>query len=512
MITPSSTVRFLNVPFSPSQNNVLTFPSVASQVAYMETKVVNSISGCTYIRESDGEYLRVNKVVDQLYNCNYVMFQNTQFGEKWFYAFIEKLKYKNGSVTDIILKMDVAQTFMFDYTIEETFIERQTPSEDYYNTLADTPSTGDLRTIWEYEKFLNGNYFILFNSDPTMDNTTATGNSYPIIGTYSMPCYMAICFTAEEMSEIVQAVSNKGRGDRIQACYFAPCYVDDTGYEIQLMPKGDLNITNDYIRTIHNMSVSLLSEIVTLNIGYTPTFKKELAYPYSKLEIVDRITGKSIELDLSKFLNPLEPKFELRFNITDNVEYKVIPINYNGSGYAIENSLVIEPNTDLPVFSNSYSKYLKDNKVSNILTGVMSVAGAIGSIAVDNPAGAVSSFASIANVINADSVAKKQPNQVSGIKGDAFEYMNYSPCIYFRLKVMDNEHMKTARNFWNAYGYPERSLGTFTNSGSKFSFLKTVGANIISDKIPSEYQREIENMLDKGVTFWKNDYLNYDIL
>ena len=41
--------------------------------------------------------------------------------------------------------------------------------------------------------------------------------------------------------------------------------------------------------------------------------------------------------------------------------------------------------------------------------------------------------------------------------------------------------------------------------------LKTVGANIISDSIPSEYQRELENIFDKGDTIWNRDYLNYDV-
>jgi hypothetical protein len=512
MITPGSNVRFLNVPFSSSQNNVLKFPSIASQLSYMESRIKYNLSGCSYIREGDGEFLRVNKVVDSLYNCNYVMFQNTQFGDRWFYAFIEKLKYKNGTVTDVILKMDIYQTFMFDFSLQDTFIERQTFQDDYYNTLADTPSTGDLRVIWEYEKIMKGSYFILFNSDPTMDDTTATASAYPTIGIYSMPCYMAICTTASEMSEIIQAVSNKGRGDRIQACYYAPCNIDLTGYEIQLLPKGDLNLSHDYINLIHAMQLGILSETIQLNIGYVPTFMKELAYPYAKLEIVDRITGKYIELDLSKFLNPLSPQFSLIYNITDNVEYKLVPLNYNGIGYSIENSLVVEPQTDLPVFSNSYSKYLKNNMGSNIINGVMSVAGAVGSIAVGNVAGAVSSFGSIASVINSDNVARKQANQVSSLKGDAFDYQNYTSSLLFRLKIMDNDHMKIARNFWNAYGYPERKIGTFNNTSKKYNFIKTVGANIIADNIPSEYQKELETIFDNGVTIWNNDYLNYDIL
>jgi len=512
MITPSSTVRFLNVPFSPSQNNLMKFASLSAQTAYMESKLVYTLTPCSYIREGDGEYLRVNKVVDALYNCNYVMFQNVQFGTKWFYAFIDKLIYKNGNVSDVVLKMDVYQSFQFNYTLNESFIERQTFNTDYYNTLADTPTTGDLTEVWSYEKTINGVYIILFNADPTKDDTSTSLNSYPTIGNYSMPCYMAICLSKFDMSDIVQAVSNKGRADRIQACYYAPCtIIDNTGYEIQVMGKGDLNIVSD-ILLIHDMNLSLLSETFTLDIDIVPIFKKEISYPYSKLEIVDRITGRYIELDLSKFYNPLSPQFKILYNITDNVEYKIIPLDYNGISYSIENALVISPSSDLPVFSNSYSKYLKDNKVSNMLNGAMSVGSAIGSIATLNVAGAVNSFANIASVINADAVARKQPNQVSNIKGDAFEYANYTSSIFFRVKQMDNDHMKIARNFWNAYGYPVRRIDAFSNTSKRYNFVKTVGANIIADTIPSEYLKELEKIYDNGVTIWNSDYMNYDIL
>jgi hypothetical protein len=440
------------------------------------------------------------------------MFQNPQFGQRWFYAFIEKLKYKNGNISDVVLKLDVYQTFMFDFTIQDTFIERQTFDTDYYNTLSDTPSTGDLRTIWEYEKSIGGKYFILFNSDPTQEDSSTSASNYPTIGNYSMPCIMCICETADILAEIIQAVSNKGRADRIQACYYAPCWSGNSNYTLTTLPRGDLDISLVDLPAVDTLDLNKLYEFLTLNITYSPIFKKEISYPYAKLEIVDKITGRFIELDLSKFTNPLSPQFQIIYNVTDNVEYKIIPLNYNGIPYSIENALVIRPSTDLPVFSNSYAKYLKDNQAQNVLSGVMAGASAIGSILTGNVAGAVGSFGSVANTLLADSVAQKQPNQVSGLKGDAFDYLNYDPCIYFRVKIMDNDHMKIARNFWNAYGYPVRRIATFNNTSNRYNFIKTVGCNLTAENIPSEFQRELESIFDKGVTIWNNNYLNYDIL
>lgn len=514
MITPNSLIRFLKVPFSPSQNNVLLFPSVAAQTSYMEARIIHSIGDSKYQREGDGEFIAVNKNMDTLYNCNYVMFQNTHFSGKWFYAFIERMQYMNNNVTRVYLKIDAFQTFMFDHELKKTFIERQTVDVDYYNTLNDIPKGGELKTVYEHTETLNGSFFVLFNADPTTSDASLSPTKCATIGNYSIPCYMYFTNIAAELADLVQAVSNKGRADRIQSCYYAPSIATNgllEGIEATFLPKGDLNLQSPLpsIPLIKSIPKENLYKDLTLNIPYTYEYKKELSYPYAKLEIVDKVTGKSIELDISKFSNPLSPQFRIITTITDTHEYKIIPLNYNGNPYSIENSLVIEPLTDMPVFSNSYAKYLKDNKVSNYINGGLTAAGIIGSVLTTNIAGAVGSFADVARLINANSVAHSQGNQTTGLKGDACDYLNFQPQIYFRLKTMDNDHLDLARNFWYSFGYPVGKVTNFVKTSKRFNYVKTVGCNIIADTIPSEYQRELESIYNNGVTLWNNNYLEY---
>jgi hypothetical protein len=514
MITPNTNIKLLKVPFSSSQNHVLKFASETEQLTYMNSKVVYSRVNCTYQREESGEFLKIEMNVDSLYDCNYVMFQNANYSNKWFYAFIDKIIYLNTKVTKVYLTLDVYQTFMFNFTMPNVFIDRQTFDTDSYNTLPDTPSTGDLTNVFEFSQPLVGGYFVLFNSDPTKDDTTSSTLQYPVIGNYSIPCYMFFSTSHLLMSELVQEVSNKGRADRIQACYFAPSSplggINDLNFSYFGVDKGDLNLPNNPILLfVSEIVQTKLYNDITVNINYTPEYKKELTYPYAKLEIVDKITGKFIELDISKFQNPLSPQFRIMNTVTDSPEYKVIPLNYNGIPYSIENSLIIEPSTQMPVFSNTYAKYLKDNAMSNVLSMALSASSAVGSIASGNIAGSVGSFANIAETLNKNQVMKSQANQCSGIKGDASDYVNFSPSILFRLKVMDSDHMEIARNFWKCFGYPVRKISTFNNTSNKYNFIKTVDCSLIADSIPSEYQAQLESLFNKGVTIWNSDYLNY---
>ena len=58
------------------------------------------------------------------------MFQNTSFGIKWFYAFITNVEYINNETSEITIEIDVMQTWHFDYTVNQCFVEREMAATD----------------------------------------------------------------------------------------------------------------------------------------------------------------------------------------------------------------------------------------------------------------------------------------------------------------------------------------------------------------------------------------------
>lgn len=53
------------------------------------------------------------------------MYQNENYSNKWFYAFIDGMKYINDSMTEISISTDVWQTWQFDLEFMESFVERE---------------------------------------------------------------------------------------------------------------------------------------------------------------------------------------------------------------------------------------------------------------------------------------------------------------------------------------------------------------------------------------------------
>ena len=124
MIEPNTEVRLLKaVPLSNDYEHQLKFPDQETQYDYFNKKLVKKYLDFTYQRIS--ESLVVPDVFDLLYEANYIMFQNKQYGSKWFYGFITNKEYINPNATRIFFELDVWQSYQFDIEFKESFIDRE---------------------------------------------------------------------------------------------------------------------------------------------------------------------------------------------------------------------------------------------------------------------------------------------------------------------------------------------------------------------------------------------------
>ncbi len=134
-IQPNSTVMLLKgVSLDKDYNHTIYFDSIANQTSYFSNKVKSyNFSGEIKVYSFTNQtYQRVNKktirlavIADEIYDCNYMMFQNTRFLNKWFYAFIDEVNYVNEGACEIVYTIDDMQTWYFDYELGKCFVERE---------------------------------------------------------------------------------------------------------------------------------------------------------------------------------------------------------------------------------------------------------------------------------------------------------------------------------------------------------------------------------------------------
>lgn len=160
-IEPNSVIRVLkDVHLKPNYVNTLKFATITDQTNYFISKTKgyssqNPNSGYTLTAQNysrhDRAWLRVEIPEENLLDCDYIMFKNTSYGNKWFYAFITEVSYINNNVSDVHYLIDVMQTWAFDYDLNhQYFIEREhTETDEIGDNIIAEPVNGGIYVTTE---------------------------------------------------------------------------------------------------------------------------------------------------------------------------------------------------------------------------------------------------------------------------------------------------------------------------------------------------------------------------
>lgn len=194
-ISPNSNVMFLRgVNIDPNYQYTLRFDTLTAQNNFFISKVKPDVvvggvrtsftlTEQTYTRVNDNT-MRVAIPCDLLRDCNYMMFRNTSYSNKWFYAFINKVEYLNDHTTLVAFSVDVIQTWWFDFDMKQCFVAREHTQTDVVgdNLTAEDVETGEYLYIDANQiDFSDMKVAVLSTTKP--DGTKAVGSVYN--GVYS---------------------------------------------------------------------------------------------------------------------------------------------------------------------------------------------------------------------------------------------------------------------------------------------------------------------------------------
>jgi hypothetical protein len=277
-IVPNTTIYILNnIPLNKSYEHTVYYPDKDTQAqAFMAYKKY-TLTDYSYQRSQLGT-IRVALKYEQLIDCNYLMFKNTNFENKWFYAFITGIGYVSNDVTDVYYDLDVMQTWCYDYEFMPTFVDRQHSKTDalYENT---QPEGLELGPTYGYNTKLT---FSPLNTPSSTDSTylilatTYSNGSHPrpSAGTgIILSLHWSIKKQADAIAELKEFVDN-GLEDNIIAIYNCP-------------PDDKLNIAKEFKRTP--------------TVGsYSPRNYKLLTSPYCFLSCYNHL-GQTLELQYENF-------------------------------------------------------------------------------------------------------------------------------------------------------------------------------------------------------------------
>lgn len=535
-----SQVYLLDTPLESDMKHTLYFSSAANQHSYMANNVVRTYTNVSYQR--DTSTFRCPAHIDSIRQCNYMMYQNSAYSNKWFYCFIEKMTYISDGLTDVEFKVDPIQTFMFDFDTQPSFIEREHTTDDTVgaNTLPENFELG------EYIKNINvGTPHWGFGS--TM--LYAVGVS-EIVGELSVspksningiPNGLFFVFTdsASTLHHIAEIYDYAGKAGAIYTMFVFPKSLlwYGGGYAITQATWSYSISTHSgafYVQVPTGQdNVGVISENLTVanptrvGMTYTPRNKKLLTWPYCFFNISNNV-GSTVTYHYEDFRGT--PTFNIEGVINVGCSIKAYPINYrnmtifSGGQQDITYDYGINAGK-FPTISwnsDSYTNWLTQNSTDlavGTTASTLAAIGAAGTGAVTgNPLGAFTAYQiganAITNIVKQVHDASLLPDQAKGNTniGDLNYSKNKNAFTIYPMSIKP-EYAMIIDDFWDRYGYPSRRVKKPNyNHRANWWYTKTIDI-YIKGNIPNEYMQQIKDAYNNGITYWRNpsNFMNYSV-
>lgn len=137
MPTPNTVVKILKgIELDRDLENTYRFASLSAQQNFFSApeRVKFQLENLQYLRTGENS-IKVELNTAALYDCNYLMFQNTGYRDasgrtRWFYAFIDRVDYVNEATSEIFYTIDPMQTWLFDFKFADCMVEREHVRDD----------------------------------------------------------------------------------------------------------------------------------------------------------------------------------------------------------------------------------------------------------------------------------------------------------------------------------------------------------------------------------------------
>ena len=559
-IPPNSDVVLCRgVPIESDYRHTLYFDSIAAQNNYFFSKAFKQFHNVSYQRERRN-VITLEIPATQVYACNYLMFKNTSYGEKWFFAFVNSVEYVNDNVTDIYYELDVMQTWMFEYTLSQCMVEREHSVTDkiFENTKPENIGYGELMCGVSQNLLsshgLLGEYACVITSKPYSSGDVP-------IKLYSQFCPVyGYIGRAEDMNVIVQEFVRTGWQDAVLSVTVGNKLMAQGADETHLdmpkqVPKEDFKFVCYGVTSGVNEGEEQFKD--QLPNGYKPRNKKLFGYPYNQLWVsnnqgtVNEYRYEDFKIDKDGFFH-----MEVAASGISSPECVLYPLDYRGVAKYYDHALVLTGYPTVPWIGDTYKAYMamNRNQIENAVftqgaNGLMNTISAFlgGAMTVNNAADMLQ--AAKADASNAGQTVSKTtktglrqqamggifsaigtagtsvvdymttvwqveaklkdvsniPPNVGGLSGagsvtnalSRFDYSAYYMCV-------KPEYAEIVDKFFDMFGYNTCTVKVpNTHSRPHWNYVKTIGCEI-QGFLPQEAANIIKAVYDHGVTFWKN--------
>lgn len=546
-ITPSTNLKLLKNPNNLSNENQLTFANATAQYNYFNSLTKLEVTDFTYQRK---DYtIRYKACIDDILDYNYCMYQNENYSNKWFYAYIVNMRWLNDQVTEITIKTDVFQTFQFDLTYKASFVEREHVNDDTIglHTIPENLETGDYIVGDKVDTAFGNAHPVIMVTEYCKLTSTSDSDGYDMknknklmqgggtmAGVYQ-GCMYLLCGDDLAVRNILASYADAGKLDAIVGMFMAPDVL--TGYADPTLSSSTMWYYTSWSGGLaygpflylplyqgieNDMGTIAIGKPYNGINGVIPKNNKLYTYPYIYF-IGTNNTGISNTYQYEYF-DDIEQtgycSFQTNGVITPGCSIKTVPLYYKGTGYNYAEGIPLGKYPICSYAGDMYTNWLTQNAVNIGISLVGNAAQiAAGAVLASTGAGALagagqitSGVTGIASTLGSVYEHSLTPPHIQGDTNTGDITFNRTGNNYSFYKMNIKAEMVTVIDkYFSMYGYKVNTVKIPNITGrTNWNYIKCIGANI-EGLIPESFMNEIKSLFNAGITLWHNPqtFLDY---
>lgn len=475
---PNTNLSLLTgIPFNNNYEHTRWFDNQPQQFEYFFNRRFATFNDFTYQKPTNSVRVPIN--YESVYKCTYVMYQNTNFGNKWFYAFVTHIEYVNPQVTELTLELDLMQTWQFEMSMKQCFIEREHVADDTVgaHTVPEGLEYGDYITTAHTELFFNRWDYYITVAEP-VSAAGVTWNAPTIISGQPANYFYARETDITVVGNIINTYAIEGKLDAVIAIFLLPQEY-----------RNSMQWNN------FNLAARTMSGAVKNN--------KCLCYPYAVCELLGSGTTSELHYEL---LTSLGTTSSCTF--APNATAYFMPSVYASSNYTSEYGVSVTGFPAMGFIGNYYQNWMAQNGGQLLANAVSMVTNTAASAV--NPisfgAQTVSNINQIANNLATVYKASVTPDSYKGSIGAGSALVSANEFgVRSKCKTIRPEYLEIIDNYFTRYGYKVNRIGTpEIYSRRCWNYIKTIGS-IVSGNFDAETASQICDIFDSGITLWHVD-------
>ena len=446
----------------------------------------------------------------QCLQANYIAFQNPDYSNKWFFAWIDDVIYKGDKNTEITFTIDAWSTW-FDYWQKKVcFINRQHVNDDTIG-LHTVPENLDVGEVIQ-EKFDEvtfqtesdePNFYFAINSTYNPISKKDFNGVQKINGILQgnwififSPSNVGITFINNFLSD----VNNDSKIESIKEIYILPRFLVEAIGKEQLHKDSTFGDYYCYLlkQSDHQIDLPFTIEKTTSFKDYQPKNNKCFVYPYNYLLASNNI-GNNIIYKYENFNGGNSIILDAELSVSIGASGRLVPFDYKGIDKNYNETIPLAKFPTCSWSSDAFINWLTANAVnisSNIVsTGASLVTGNIGTVA-GNIAGLIGQFYQ----------ASLLPSITGGNNtGDVNFSSGKNTFIIYHMRAK-TEYLKIIDDYFTRFGYAIKKLEMPNIVGRKYWNYVEIGASeeIGYGEVPNKFMEIINNACRRGVTIWHN--------